>query len=144
MTLTEHLALINSDTVIDWDVQHERAEKQITHYNVRGTPESEIQQLSGGNQQRFLMALLPDQPNVLALEQPTRGLDVDSARYIWEQLLARRKDGAAIMFMSPDLDEVVAYSDRIIVCFAGKAHEIASAAETTIDELGRLIGGAVA
>lgn len=144
LTLTEHLAVTNSGAIIDWEAQRERTAAQIKHFNVRGTPESEIQQLSGGNQQRFLMALLPDRPNLLVLEQPTRGLDVDSARYIWEQLLARRHAGAAILFTSPDLDEVVAYSDRIIVCFAGQTHEIASAAETTIEELGRLIGGAAA
>ncbi|MBW4438781.1 MAG: ATP-binding cassette domain-containing protein [Pleurocapsa minor GSE-CHR-MK-17-07R] len=142
MTLTEHIALIGQGATIDWQASQARADAQIKHYNVRGTPQSEIQQLSGGNQQRFLMALLPDQPTVLVLEQPTRGLDVDSARYIWEQLLLRREQGASILFTSPDLDEVVQYSDRIVVCFAGRTTEIADASQVTIDELGRLIGGA--
>jgi general nucleoside transport system ATP-binding protein len=142
MTLTEHIALIGDGARIDWAASEARTAAQIRHYNVRGTPSSEIQQLSGGNQQRFLMALLPEAPTVLVLEQPTRGLDVDSARYIWEQLLLRREQGAAILFTSPDLDEVVQYSDRIIVCFAGRTTEIADASQVTIDELGRLIGGA--
>jgi simple sugar transport system ATP-binding protein len=86
------------------------------------------------------MALLP-QPVLLALEQPTRGLDVDSALWIWQQLLARRTAGTAILFTSPDLDELVAYSDRIFVFYAGRAFEISDASRTTIDELGRLIGG---
>ncbi|MBE2184663.1 MAG: ATP-binding cassette domain-containing protein [Anaerolineae bacterium] len=144
LTLTEHLVLTQTGAIIDWAAQRGRTEGQIERFYVRGAPESQIQQLSGGNQQRFLMALLPDQPSILALEQPTRGLDVDSARYIWEQLLARRKEGAAILFTSPDLDEVVAYSDRIIVCFAGRTYEITNTAGMTIDQLGRLIGGAVA
>src|SRR5262249_54620777 len=102
--------------------------------------DSRIEQLSGGNQQRVLMALMPEKPLVMALEQPTRGLDVDSARWIWQQLLVRRAKGAAIIFSSPDLDELVAYSDRILVFYAGRVFEILDAGRTTIDELGRLIG----
>ncbi len=56
-------------------------------------------------------------------------------------MLARRASGTAILFTSPDLDELVTYSDRILVVYAGQVHEIADAAATTIDELGRLIGG---
>ena len=87
------------------------------------------------------MALLPQKPVLLALEQPTRGLDVDSARWIWQQLLARRAGGTAILFTSPDLDELVTYSDRILVLYAGQVYEISDASATTIDELGHLIGG---
>jgi general nucleoside transport system ATP-binding protein len=97
--------------------------------------------LSGGNQQRMLMALMPRQPVLMALEQPTRGLDVDSARWIWKQLLERRDNGTAIIFSSPDLDELVAYSDRILVFYAGRVTEIPDAGRTDIDELGQLIGG---
>jgi simple sugar transport system ATP-binding protein len=87
------------------------------------------------------MALLPQKPLLLALEQPTRGLDVDSARWIWQQLLARRAGGTAILFASPDLDELVTYSDRILVFYAGHVYEISDASQITIDELGHLIGG---
>ena len=68
-------------------------------------------------------------------------LDVDSARWIWQQLLERRDRGSAIIFSSPDLDELVAYSDRILVFYAGRIFEIHDANRTTIDEIGRLIGG---
>ena len=89
----------------------------------------------------MLMALMPTQPRLMVLEQPTRGLDVDSARWIWQQLLARRANGTAILFSSPDLDELAAYSDRILVFYAGRVFEIGDAHKTTVDELGRLIGG---
>ncbi|MEO0560961.1 MAG: sugar ABC transporter ATP-binding protein, partial [Chloroflexota bacterium] len=100
-----------------------------------------IEALSGGNQQRVLMALLPDKPRLLVLENPTRGLDVDSARSIWAQLLARRNYGTSILFYSPDLDELVAYSDRIFVFYAGRVMEVPDVRKTNVDELGRLIGG---
>ncbi len=142
LTLTEHIALATeSAPIIDWPAARQHCEAQIKLYDVRGRPESMIETLSGGNQQRVLMALMPSSPALLALEQPTRGLDVDSARWIWQQLLERRDRGAAIIFSSPDLDELVAYSDRILVFYAGKFFEIPDAGRTTIDEIGRLIGG---
>lgn len=142
LTLTEHVALTSEESMfIDWSDARRLTETQIQHYKVRGRPSDTIERLSGGNQQRVLMALLPEKPVLLALEQPTRGLDVDSARWIWEQLLARRAGGTAILFTSPDLDELVAYSDRILVLYAGRVYEIPDASATSIDELGHLIGG---
>ncbi len=142
LTLTEHVALATeTNTTINWARARRFCEEQLNRYNVRGRPESPIETLSGGNQQRMLMALMPQQPVVMALEQPTRGLDVDSARWIWQQLLTRRDTGSAILFSSPDLDELVTYSDRILVFYAGQIMEIPDATRTTIDELGRLIGG---
>lgn len=142
LTLTEHMALVTeTSALIDWTRARQYCEKQLKLYNVRGRPESPIETLSGGNQQRVLMALMPSIPVLMALEQPTRGLDVDSSRWIWQQLIERRNRGAAIIFSSPDLDELVTYSDRILVFYAGRVFEIADASRTNIDELGRLIGG---
>lgn len=142
LTLTEHVALVtNGSTAIDWPHMLKRTNDQIARYNVRGQANDLVEQLSGGNQQRMLMALLPETPRVLILEQPTRGLDVDSSRWIWQQLLERRQRGTAIIFNSPELDELVAYSDRILVFFAGQIHEVSDVTATTIDRLGHLIGG---
>lgn len=142
LTLTEHVALTQTrGAFLNWDEARDHTAVQLQLYNVKGTPESPIESLSGGNQQRVLMALLPPEPILMALEQPTRGLDVDSARWIWTQLLARRAQGSTIIFTSPDLDELVTYSDRILVLFAGRVHEIPDARQTSIDELGRMIGG---
>lgn len=142
LTLAEHVALVTETApLIDWSRARKHCETQLKLYNVRGQPESPIETLSGGNQQRVLMALMPASPIVMALEQPTRGLDVDSSRWIWQQLMERRNRGAAIIFSSPDLDELVTYSDRILVFYAGRVFEIPDASRTNIDELGRLIGG---
>jgi simple sugar transport system ATP-binding protein len=86
------------------------------------------------------MALMPERPRLMALEQPTRGLDVESAQWIWRQLLVRRQRGTAIVFSSPELDELLTYSDRILVFYAGRVVEV-SARDASIDQLGRLIGG---
>jgi simple sugar transport system ATP-binding protein len=142
LTLTEHIALVTEmRAMVDWPRAQRHTAQQIKLYNVRGKPESLIETLSGGNQQRTLMALMPAKPSLLVLEQPTRGLDVDSSRWIWQQLLDKRAGGAAIVFSSPDLDELVTYSDRILVFYTGQVFEIPDAGQTNIDQLGRLIGG---
>lgn len=142
LTLTEHVVLTSGTSfIIDWEAARNQTAVQIRQYNVVGQPEHTVESLSGGNQQRLLMALMPSSPKYMALEQPTRGLDVDSSRWIWQQLLDRRQQGTAVIFSSPDLDELVTYSDRILVFFAGQVFEIEDASRTTIDELGYLIGG---
>ena len=118
-----------------------RTVARIEHYRIKGRSADNIEQLSGGNQQRVLIGLLPDDPKLLILEQPTRGLDVDSARWIWTQMLERCQRGAAIIFNSSDLEELVTYSDRIFVFYAGRVHEVPDVSHTSIDELGHLIGG---
>jgi simple sugar transport system ATP-binding protein len=144
LSLTEHIALTAKDTgemFVKWRAAKTITDDQLKRYDVRGKSADSVETLSGGNQQRMLMALMPGAPILMALEQPTRGLDVDSARWIWTQLLARRDNGTAIVFTSPDLDEIVNYSDRIFVVYAGHTVEIQNAKQTTIDELGRFIGG---
>ncbi len=143
LTLTEHVALVaDSRPLLDWNAARALTEAKLAQYQVRGQPESLVETLSGGNQQRLLMGLLPEKPVLLALEQPTRGLDVDSSQWIWTQLLDRCDVGTAILFTSPDLDELVAHSDRLLVAFAGRITEVPDAASVTIDQLGRMIGGA--
>lgn len=142
LTLTEHTALVADDNLrIDWKDMHKRTISRIDQYRVKGRAVDQIEQLSGGNQQRVLMGLLPDNPKLLILEQPTRGLDVDSARWIWTQLLQRCQQGTAIIFNSSDLEELVTYSDRIFVFYVGSVYEVPDANDTSIDELGFLIGG---
>jgi ABC-type uncharacterized transport system ATPase subunit len=142
LTLTEHVALTgDKDFLINWQGAKIDTEAKISHYRVKGQPEDMIESLSGGNQQRVLMSLLPEFPTVMILEQPMRGLDVDSAAWIWEQLLERCDAGSALIFSSPDLDELLTYSDRILVFYAGRLHMIDDISGLTSNQLGHLIGG---
>ncbi|RRR71760.1 MAG: ABC transporter, partial [Candidatus Viridilinea halotolerans] len=102
---------------------------------------SPIQSLSGGNQQRAMLALVPAECRGIACEQPTRGLDVASARAIWARLLARRDAGCTIVFASPDLDEVLTYSDEVIVCFAGRLAPRMPRMALSSTRLAEMIGG---
>ncbi|HHS97378.1 MAG TPA: ABC transporter ATP-binding protein [Chloroflexi bacterium] len=143
LTLTEHFALVDRDGpfFIDWKAARERALERVRHYHIVGRPETTVEALSGGNQQRVLLALLPHGLRLLLLEHPTRGLDVESANWVWQQLLARREEGTAILFISADLDELLERADRIVVFFAGRMMEPLVAERTTVEQLGYLIGG---
>ncbi|MGH2592074.1 MAG: ABC transporter ATP-binding protein [Anaerolineae bacterium] len=143
MTLTEHLVLTSGDRrfFVDRAGAHQRAEDVIKFNDIKGRPTSTAEALSGGNQQRLLLAMFPPKLKLLLMEHPTRGLDIESANWVWVQLLARRAHGTAIVFASADLDELLQYSDRIMVFFAGRVLQILRAAETALDQLGHLIGG---
>ncbi len=143
LTLTEHLVLAEPEHsfLVDWDGAQREMENRIKHYQIVGRPNSTADELSGGNQQRLLFALLNSPLKLLLLEHPTRGLDVRSTNYTWDLLYQRREQGTAILFMSADLDEIIERSDRIAVFSGGKMSRIVAAKDTSVDELGHLIGG---
>ena len=143
MTITEHFVLSGKDRrfFIDWKKAEAYSTEEVKHYSIKGRPASTVESLSGGNQQRLLLAMFPEKLKLLLMEHPTRGLDIESANWVWTQILKRREDGTAIIFASADLDELLQYSDRIMVFFAGRVLKVVNAKETTVDELGFLIGG---
>jgi simple sugar transport system ATP-binding protein len=144
LTIREHFALAgqNGDgPFIDWAKADARTQQMIREFNIVGRPDSDVRSLSGGNQQRTLLALLPERVRLLIMEHPTRGLDVGSARWVWSKLLERRAQGTAILFTSTDLDELVENSDRIVVFSGGAMSPPVCADEITCEELGYLIGG---
>ena len=78
--------------------------------------ESPIGQLSGGNQQKALIARwLATQPRVLILDEPTRGIDVAAKQELLDEILELAKGGTAVLFISAEIDEVVRLADRILV-----------------------------
>ena len=143
LDLSEHFILAEKQKgfFIDQKVNQKLTEQRIHDFNIKGTAESMVESLSGGNQQRAELALLRQPLRLLLLEQPTRGLDIESTIYIWSKMKQRCKEGASVVFVSADLDEVIHYSDRIIVFFGGKVSKPLDAAKVTVDQLGQLIGG---
>ena len=142
LTLTEHVALMEErELLVDWRDAKKRTNGKIADFSVKGKASDPIEALSGGNQQRLLLSLLPLDAQVLILEQPMRGLDVDSAAGIWEKLLARVDNGTSIIFSSADLDEILTYSDRIVVCYAGRIKIINDPSTIDQNALGHYIGG---
>jgi ABC-type uncharacterized transport system ATPase subunit len=143
LTLIEHFILAGhpEGLFINQDRYQTATQERIRDFNIRGKPESTIESLSGGNQQRAMLALLQQPLKLALLEHPTRGLDIESVIYTWGKLKERCCDGAAIIFTSSDLEEVLLYSDRILVFFSGKISPPILSRKTSIDQLGNLIGG---
>ncbi|MCU0280887.1 MAG: ATP-binding cassette domain-containing protein [Acidimicrobiia bacterium] len=143
LTITEHFLLAGraKGFSIDWDEAEADAARRIEGNLIVGRPGSTAGELSGGNQQRLLLAMMPPEVRLLLMEHPTRGLDLESADWVWRRLLERSRQGTAIVFASADLDELLRYSDRILVFFAGRVLREVAAAETSGEDLGYLIGG---
>ena len=141
LTIAEHVALVNGNGSpwLDWDRAKAAAKQSIAAFAIQGEPDTPVEALSGGNQQRLALALLPRGLKVLLLEHPTRGLDVASSAWVWRALLERREEGTAIVFTSADLDEIMERSDRIVVLAAGRASEPHDAGSVTVENLGHLI-----
>lgn len=143
LTLTEHFILSEKmrGLFIDREKAATLAEGRIREFNIKGQPDSRVESLSGGNQQRALLSLLPDSLSLILVEHPTRGLDIDSTIYIWSKLRERCSRGTAILFISSDLDEILQYSDKVLVFFAGKVTPFLDAEKLSVQTLGELIGG---
>lgn len=118
------------------------AEDAIAKFAIHGaTPSTPVGALSGGNQQRVILAreLLFDPP-VALLVQPTRGLDVKATAYVHSAVEAIRLRGGAVVLISTDLDEVMAMADRILVLSRGRVVADLPRGSSSA-EVGRAFGG---
>ncbi|NNK84152.1 MAG: ATP-binding cassette domain-containing protein [Desulfobacterales bacterium] len=144
LTITEHFALHQEKSMmIPWELSKKQADKGIELFKIVGTPSSTVESLSGGNQQRLLLALMSTSPDLLLLEQPTRGLDMESARWVWQQLISYAHKGAGIIFSSAELEEILLVADRVLIFFNGTVVKDAKTRDTNLNELGRAIAGKV-
>jgi general nucleoside transport system ATP-binding protein len=99
--------------------------------------------LSGGNQQKVIVAREFSRPiRLLLASQPTRGLDVGSIEYIHERIVAKRDEGAAVLLVSVELDEVFALADRIAVMYQGRIVDVLPGARADREQVGLLMAGA--
>ena len=93
------------------------AERCVGRFRLTNQPEAKAARLSGGNQQRLLLSLIPDDTRLLLADNPTRGLDAASIAQIWDHFRERAAAGAAVLFFSEDLDELLAHAGRVLVFY---------------------------
>ena len=115
----------------------------IRRYDVKtpgpGTP---VRDLSGGNLQKLVLGReFADDPLVLVVAQPTRGLDVGAIETVHSYLRDAAAKGVAILLMSEDLDEIRALADRILVLYEGRIVGELQAGAASIEEIGLLMAG---
>lgn len=141
MSLTEHIRLLRDGLLQSGESAEAKARQLIADYAIKATPDMPLRMLSGGNQQRAMLALIADHVTGIVLEHPTRGLDAVSAQGIWQRLRVRRQTGTTVVFFSADLEEVLQYADLVLVFFGGKISRLIERATLTEDNLAALIGG---
>jgi simple sugar transport system ATP-binding protein len=131
MSATENLVLAEAGRLqgsIDWRARAAETAQVIAAYEVRAAgPSAALETLSGGNQQKFVVGRERGvAPQALVAENPTRGLDVRAAARVLAALraVAEEENGAAVV-CSTDLDEILALTSRVVVCFAGTVTEVA-------------------
>ena len=119
-----------------------KARELVTSLDVRPTDIARhVRTMSGGNQQKVVLAREIEQdPDVLIIGQPTRGVDVGAIEFIHKRIIEMRDAGKAVLLVSVELDEIRALSDRILVMFAGRivGERDGEAGE---DDLGLLMAG---
>jgi len=145
LNLLEHYALAFSlnKTFLDWKIIKQTAKNKIFKYNIKSNLNNSLSELSGGNQQRVMLSLMPDNESILLLEQPTRGLDYNSANKIWEMILERKNNDIAILFSSTDIDEIWEYSDIIFSVSGSKIMDISYKDNLTKETIIKYISGLV-
>jgi len=119
--------------------------KVMTEYDVRPqSPNLITSNFSGGNQQKIILGReLNENPKVLLVGQPTRGVDIGAIEFIHQRLIDMRNQGTAILLVSVELEEVLSLSDRIVVMFDGKIVGEKVNQDVTDRDIGLLMAGIV-
>jgi simple sugar transport system ATP-binding protein len=103
--------------------------------------EAPASSLSGGNQQKVVMARELSRPlRLFVASQPTRGVDVGSIEFLHNRIVAERDRGTPVLIVSTELDEVLGLADRIAVMYRGKIVGIVGP-DTSRDVLGLMMAG---
>ncbi len=129
MTLRENLILkaYGSEAFgrygwLHWGAVQRHATERLARFDVRPpAPLAEARSLSGGNQQKVVLAReLGGRPRLVVAQNPARGLDVSATRFVFGQLLEQRRAGAGVLLIHSDLDELLALADRVVVMAGGR------------------------
>jgi general nucleoside transport system ATP-binding protein len=129
--------------ILDRAAIERHARRLVEAFGIRAASiETPAGRLSGGNAQKLVLArALSQEPAVLLVCQPTRGVDVGAIEQVHGELLRRREAGMAILLISTELEEVLALSDRILVLYEGRIAGERRASEANAEELGLMMGG---
>jgi simple sugar transport system ATP-binding protein len=119
--------------------------KKMEDFDVRPQdPHLRLGLFSGGNQQKIVLAREIEQdPDLLIVGQPTRGVDIGAIEFIHKRLIAMRDDGKAVLLVSVELDEIRGLADRVLVMCGGRITG-ECAPETSEKQIGLMMAGAAA
>lgn len=153
MTLKENMLLKNYDKepfskkgIFNKKPIEEQAKKAIEKFQIKTTGttgmESVVKLLSGGNQQKIIIAReVTEEAKLVIANQPTRGLDIGATEFVRQTLMDVRNSDRSVLLISADLEEILALSDRIAVMFGGKVVGVLNRSEADVQKIGLLMGG---
>ncbi len=143
---TYYLSPFARSGVLNHEAIDENGRRLVREFDVRTpSPYVPVSKLSGGNQQKVIVARELSRPiKLLIANQPTRGLDVGSIEYIHEEIVRMRDAGCGVLLVSAELDEIMALSDRIAVMYKGQIMDTLPADQPTKEQLGLLMAGVTA
>lgn len=142
-TLLTHAARLNHKSLIQFPKLKQLAKQLIQDNQVKCRNEqSQAKSLSGGNLQKFIMGReIAQSPTLLICAHPTWGVDIGAASAIHRQLIALRDQGAAVLVVSEDIDELFMICDRLAAIYEGHVSPAVKTDDTSIDQLGEWIAG---
>ena len=123
-----------------------KARGLIEEYDIRAPgPQTVVGRLSGGNQQKVVVAReLNRAPAVLVAHQAAWGLDPGATRFVLERVIALRDSGAAVLYISSELEEVLSISDRIAVMAGGGIAGLVARKDADLRQIGLWMAGRAA
>lgn len=121
----------------------EFAEEHVVKYQVKADGiHQAVRRLSGGNQQKVILAReIEAGPHLLVVSQPCKGLDVGAIEFVQNTLIAERNKGVAIIYISTELEHILAICDRVAVLYKGTISGYVVPGETSNEEIGKLMAG---
>ena len=129
--------------VVDQNAITEHAQHLVETFDVR-TPNNDVavKLLSGGNQQKLILGReISKNPQLLIAVQPTRGLDIGATEFVQAQIELEKQQGAAIIYISTELEEIFKVSDKIAVMFAGTMYGPYPIEEMNLEKVGAMMAG---
>jgi ABC-type uncharacterized transport system ATPase subunit len=105
-------------------------------------PDTTAKSLSGGNLQKLILArVLSRKPRLIIANLPTQGLDVGATEFVQNKLLEAKKQGAGVLLISEDLDEVLSLSDRVAPIYEGEFMGVIPAKQAKREDIGAMMAG---
>jgi simple sugar transport system ATP-binding protein len=128
---------------LDWKAVDRHADDAIRDYDIAAPSKHAVtRQLSGGNVQKVILAReLSGQPGLVVASHPSYGLDVAATELTHDLLRRQRDEGAAVLLVSEDLDELLKLADRILVLYQGEAVGVVEAEASDRETLGLMMAG---
>jgi simple sugar transport system ATP-binding protein len=123
MTVEDHFILSNDhESFIAWRMPaRQSADEMADSFQIIAGPETHVAWLSKKDRLKLLLALLPEEPKIILIENPSKGLDPASANQMWSFLADHASDhGTVIFFSSSDIDEIQNISTRTVLFSDGK------------------------